>query len=79
MLLLALAVAWFTAAEGGGGGLSRESESDVDSAWSFPKVSLEIGSRLPNLMLPRAEGGAPVALYDLLGGKPTLLHIYASW
>ena len=47
--------------------------------WSFPDVKLEIGERLPNFRLPSVEGGEPVALYDLLAGKPTLLHVYASW
>ena len=75
MLVLAVTIALFSStAVGGSGG-----DADGGDNWSFPDVSLEIGSQLPNLMLPRVEGGAPVALYDLLDGKPTLLHIYASW
>ncbi len=57
----------------GGGG------SDLGDRWSFPEATLEVGARLPNWLLPRIEGGAPVPLYDLIDGKPTLLHIYAAW
>ncbi len=74
MILLALSLALFSPLPGEGA-----ASAPAPSDWTFPETSLEIGSRLPNFMLPRVEGGAPVALYDLLAGKPTLLHIYASW
>jgi hypothetical protein len=59
--------------------LAGAADAGPAEPWSFPEVTLEVGARLPNLMLPKIEGGAPVALYDLLAGKPTVLHIYASW
>lgn len=53
--------------------------SDVIDHWSFPEVRLEVGERLPNFRLPTITSGEPVALYDALDGRPTLLHVYASW
>ena len=50
-----------------------------ESSWTFPEIDLSIGAQLPNFSLPTLESETPVSLYDLLDGKPTLLHLYASW
>ena len=62
-----------------GGGLNAMAEETTDSTWQFPEIDLSIGALLPNFALPTLEDEEPVRFYDLLAGKPTLLHIYASW
>ncbi|MEM7260351.1 MAG: hypothetical protein AAF488_00070 [Planctomycetota bacterium] len=62
--------------------LEPDDESDAadpPTAWSFPEVDLSTGGSLPNFALPTTESEQPVFLHDLLAGKKTVLHIFASW
>jgi len=53
--------------------------SDEVPLWRFPEVGLDIGQRLPDFALPTLESRVPVSVYQLLGGKKSVVHIFASW
>lgn len=50
---------------------------------AFPVIAWEPGERVPNFRLPTLVPGRPGTpernFHDLLGGEPTILHIFASW
>ncbi len=54
-------------------------QATATSDWAFPSVNLDVGQQLPNFALPTTASDGPIHLYDLLDGKKTVLHIFASW
>lgn len=56
--------------------LAGEPIRGPSSEASHPFVA---GEPLPALVLPALADGTPRALRELGGGRPTVLHVFASW
>ncbi|MFN0059638.1 MAG: hypothetical protein ACKVX7_14370 [Planctomycetota bacterium] len=55
----------------------KSNGASADAPWRFPKITFQVGERLPNFTLPRADGSGPISFYSLLGQR-NLVFIFAS-
>ena len=51
----------------------------VGSNCCFAESHLEVGKRFPDLVLPSIDNPKAVSIHKGLGGKKTLLMIFAGW